>query len=466
MQALLTPERGRNGKLSNYVWQFVNRVATELAADPNYANKTIACFAYASYRFPPVGFDLADNVELMLAMPTRRLLSDAARDNVATLRQLWTDTVGGRRIHGWNYYNDSMVKRETFGVPMIHPRTIAADIREMAASYDTEFAEGLRYTPVAGEATYDESSLLHPGLNHLNFWVTARAYWNPELDIDAELDLYLTRFFGPAAGSMRLFHDAVESGPWQSWSPTLIQSMLQHLSNAEQEALGAGGGELFRQRVAMIRAESEVRLRQLLDVAKAGYVRTILLESAEDPATFGAPLEGSFRNGFAQYFLADSLAGDERDPLFTTRFGVARSDSYLYLWSQSDEPTAVAAHPAALGDDDLAILRGRLGSVRIRNHHRHALPARSESGRTPDRRHLVGRGGPPDGMELRSRGGSRCTSPNTCRATSPSGSPCRVSTQRRQVGAPPGRSTSGATCRRPRGLPHSAPLSRPGTRRS
>ncbi len=239
---------------------------------------------------------------------------------------------------------------------MIHPRTIAADIREMAASYDTEFAEGLRYTPVAGEATYDESSLLHPGLNHLNFWVTARAYWNPELDIDAELDLYLTRFFGPAASSMRLFHDAVESGPWQSWSPTLIQSMLQHLSDAEQEALGADGGEPFRQRVAMIRAESEVRLRQLLDVARAGYVRTILLECAEDPATFGAPLEGSFRNGFAQYFLADSLAGDERDPLFTTRFGVARSDSYLYLWSQSDEPAAVAAHPAALGDDDLAIL--------------------------------------------------------------------------------------------------------------
>ena len=52
--------------------------------------------------------------------------------------------------------------------------------------------------------------LINPGFFHLNLFVTAKALWNPDLDIEALLNDYYETYYGPAAPDMRLFWGRLE----------------------------------------------------------------------------------------------------------------------------------------------------------------------------------------------------------------------------------------------------------------
>ena len=82
----ITLDRGPSGLSSDYVWNFVVRVANELAK--THPDKKVFCGAYSSYRLPPLTIDkLPDNVLVQITngRPIREL-DDEVHESTAELR--------------------------------------------------------------------------------------------------------------------------------------------------------------------------------------------------------------------------------------------------------------------------------------------------------------------------------------------------------------------------------------------
>ena len=203
-QGLLTPDRGGLGEFSDYVWGFVNRVAQ--AVGESHPGKFVGATAYGKYTLPPTRLTrLAENVIVKFRQhrlghwsPEYRRIEDEAFRGFAQL--------GPARMYVAEYYNLRQRYPSLAGVPTLAPHLIAENIRShrdilagevvsIAADFANEDRTG-RYT--------------HTGLSHLNVYVTARALWDPEQDVDQLLDEYFELFYGPAKQPMSQFFALLE----------------------------------------------------------------------------------------------------------------------------------------------------------------------------------------------------------------------------------------------------------------
>src|SRR5208282_6710631 len=89
----------------------------------------------------------------------------------------------------------------------------------------------------------------------------ARLLWNPEEDVDALLDDFYARFFGPAAGPMKKYWDTIFTA-WQDtivteheyfvapaiYTPDVVEKLGTSLREAEAsiQQMGARDGHLSR----------------------------------------------------------------------------------------------------------------------------------------------------------------------------------------------------------------------------
>lgn len=99
----------------------------------------------------------------------------------------------------------------------------------------------------------------------LNFYVAAKLAWNPDLDVDALLDDYFEKFYGPAAEPMRAYFMTLEKAytdyngcisyglkraeaiASDIFTPAVMQELEQHVNAARQ----AADTDVIKQRVAM-----------------------------------------------------------------------------------------------------------------------------------------------------------------------------------------------------------------------
>jgi hypothetical protein len=99
----------------------------------------------------------------------------------------------------------------------------------------------------------------------LNYYVAAKLAWNADLDVDALLDDYFEKFYGPAADAIQAYFTALERAytdyngcisyglkraeaiAHDIFTPAVIQQLEQHL----RAALAAADTALIRQRVAL-----------------------------------------------------------------------------------------------------------------------------------------------------------------------------------------------------------------------
>jgi hypothetical protein len=99
----------------------------------------------------------------------------------------------------------------------------------------------------------------------LNFYVAAKLAWDPALDVDALLDDYFTKFYGPASGPMRDYfmtleraytdYDGCISYGLQAapriahdiFTPAIMEELEEHLTAAQAVA----EGDVIKQRVAL-----------------------------------------------------------------------------------------------------------------------------------------------------------------------------------------------------------------------
>lgn len=191
-------EMGARGKLSNHVWDFVNRVAREVGK--THPKKKIVCCAYGANTNPPSNLkQLEPNVEVVIVGGRRpRNSLPEQRGPIQTLRSGW-QKISTQPILVFENY--PFTARRTY-LPAFVAKTIGDSIN---ATKGTSRGEDIW---LSFPRVHDDPNI---GFNHFQVYFTARMWWGGrEADVEAMLDEYCRLFYGAAGPSMKAFFDYCE----------------------------------------------------------------------------------------------------------------------------------------------------------------------------------------------------------------------------------------------------------------
>jgi tetratricopeptide (TPR) repeat protein len=191
-----SPELGSRGMASNYVWDFVNRVAKEVRR--THPDKKISNCAYGIYTEPPSNIDkLEPNIQVIIVGGRRPTAED--RDDLRRLRAEWQK----KTDNPLEIFENYPFTGRGFYLPAYMPRTLGESINEtkgQSRGEDIWFTMDFRENAV--------------GYNHFLAYFTARMYWGgKDQDASALFDEYVQKFYGPAAPGMAEFFSYCE----QNW---------------------------------------------------------------------------------------------------------------------------------------------------------------------------------------------------------------------------------------------------------
>jgi len=182
-----------NGRHSDYVFQFVNEVAKIVGK--KHPGKRIVTLAYFTHGAPPQKVRLEPNVLVQYCFACQRLTYDRPtyEHEVALLKQ-WRAEYPVRTLYLWLYYCFPLMMAN-IGKFQAFPGFFAHSIGEQFDLFHR----------------YGYTGVYHCGYGQeVEAYVTYRLMDDPKLRVDALLDEYFTRLYGPAAGPLREFYETVE----------------------------------------------------------------------------------------------------------------------------------------------------------------------------------------------------------------------------------------------------------------
>jgi hypothetical protein len=351
-----TPDRGRGGVLSDYVWDYVNRVAKELHR--THPERKVSGLAYTSYTQPPAKIDaLSPNLALVLCQWRSGLVDHQAWTNALALRQEWLQKLPSREVYIYDYYLHSRPRYGFDHLPVYFPRLIARDLRSLKGISKGDMIEVYLHSDPK-QFTWDALAVMH-----LNIYVTAALWWRADADLDALLDEYYTLFYGPAAREMKAFIEYGEAHwPGMTQSAATIERTLALLAAAQ----AAAGDGVYGRRVGLA-AEYVRPMEQLRDrLLKA---RQNVPDARVLPRTMkGKPLDGNLEDDafwpktIRNYPMHDAVSGQStggrgRQP--SSSFQVFHGgDEALYFGVRCTEPDMTNLLVMASGNDDTNLWSG------------------------------------------------------------------------------------------------------------
>jgi hypothetical protein len=190
---------GARGKLSNHVWDFVNRVAKEVGK--THPKKKIVCCAYGANTNPPGNIDkLEPNVEVVIVGGRRpRNSLPEQREPIQKLRAGWIAKTARPILIFENY---PFTGRGTY-LPAFVARTIGESIN---ATKGVSRGEDIW---LSFPRTHNDPNI---GFDHFQVYITARMWWGGnKADVAAMLDEYCRLFYGPAGSKMKKFFKYCEA---------------------------------------------------------------------------------------------------------------------------------------------------------------------------------------------------------------------------------------------------------------
>jgi hypothetical protein len=198
---LWEPAAGGYGEASRVLGEFVAKLGREVKT--RWPDKTVIYLPYVNYTLAPEGVTFPDNVEVQLCgMPGLALYKEPAiwkifQDNIVTWHRLTH-----RRVQTWDY---SCWPLESTKSPYQYPHVVKA------------YYQANRNTLV-GTFINGTSEDAHWPRSHLSLYCWLKCLWNPDFDVDAAMDEFAVRIFGPAAAPMhelvRLQCDGWETSRW------------------------------------------------------------------------------------------------------------------------------------------------------------------------------------------------------------------------------------------------------------
>lgn len=257
-QSYLDPNDPHDGKFSNYVWTFVNKVAIEVAK--KYPDKYIGCFAYERYSLPPSRIEkLSPNVAVMITK-FRAMYPDPQR-KANTEKKIIAWSRKAATIYTWEYYCNPLFNPGWQGYPMFFTKILQDDLKFQKGISKGEFIEAESWLPEQYSTAPEKILMSYPGLDHLLLYINARLLWNPDLDLQALLSEYYKKFYGPAEAPMRGFWQLIEANwmkkgwqnsPTEVYDPATVNKLIDFIKDAQSKT---APGSDYRARVDLISSE-------------------------------------------------------------------------------------------------------------------------------------------------------------------------------------------------------------------
>ena len=233
-----SPERDSRGLASDYIWDFVNRVAREVRK--THPDRMVSNAAYGIYSLPPLKIDkLEPNVQVII-VGGRRPIRDTPeqQDEVRQLREGWMKKTDNPILVFENYpFTD-----RGWYLPSFVPHSLGEGIN---ATKGHSVGEDIWLTV---RPDFDKVGI---GFNHFMVYFTAMMYWGgKDQDVDAMFREYCRLFYGPAENEMRAFFEYCEAH-WQDMEKDKVQAdaALGLFSIAQKKATP---GTVYAARLALI----------------------------------------------------------------------------------------------------------------------------------------------------------------------------------------------------------------------
>jgi hypothetical protein len=233
-QKLFDKAGGDLASASRIMTTFVTKLATEVKN--RYSGKTVIFLAYMNYTRAPAGGKLPDNVQMQICgMPGIAQYKEPA---ILAADQANIDSwiaATGQKMQDWHY---SCWPADRVMAPFAYPHVLKAFYQANRNKTVGTFING-------GEP--DEWPRFH-----LSLYTWLKVLWNPDFDVDAFVDEYCRRMYGPAAGTVRqivqLQMDGWEKSRWPegrlapksiytvSYPKATVEQIRKLLAQAKTEA--------------------------------------------------------------------------------------------------------------------------------------------------------------------------------------------------------------------------------------
>jgi hypothetical protein len=197
-----TPGRGSRGRASDYVWDFVNRVAREVRK--THPDRKIINCAYGIYSLPPLEIEKLEPNVVVSIVGARRPVNNlpAEIEEARQLRESWLPKTHNPII---NFENYPFTDRGWY-LPAFTPHAMGSGINALkGVSQGEDVWLSIRQD-------FEKTGM---GLNHFLVYFTQSMYWGGrERDIEPLFAEYCSLFYGPSGAAMRAFFDYCEAH-WQ-----------------------------------------------------------------------------------------------------------------------------------------------------------------------------------------------------------------------------------------------------------
>ena len=340
-------ERDNLGLLSDYVWDFVNRVAKEVRK--THPDKKILNCAYGTYALPPLKIaKLEPNV--LVAIVGGRAPRYNKPEQQAEFRQRREAWVAKTDNPILVFENFPFTDRGWY-LPVFTPHSLGESVNA---------TKGISQGEDISMTIRPDFTKVGAGLNHFLIYFTARSYWGgPQLDVDAMFREYCHLFYGPAENEMHTFFTYCEAN-WQEMEKekAKVDAALAHFAAAQAKADAAS---VYGKRIALIDDFlKDLRSKSTQLGRQRGPVPNFRL--ARDAA--GIVIDGKLDDDFWQKYPAPFI-GSLRElqtggkPTFGTTFKAAwGTDGSLYLAIRCEERRGEKLNITATKKDDAALWYG------------------------------------------------------------------------------------------------------------
>jgi hypothetical protein len=344
-----SPERNERGLLSDHVWDFVNRVAKEIAKTHPRA-KVLNC-AYGVYTLPPLKIEkLEPNVQVCIVGGRRPINKGGVKGEGESapdaLRAAWLKKTDNPLL---NFENYPFTDRGWY-LPSFAAHAIGDSVN---ATKGVSAGEDIWLSVTQDFATNGI------GFNHFLVYFTARMYWGgKDADVDAMLREYCRLFYGPAEQEMLAFFNYCEAN-WNVMEEDKAKAdealaLFEH-AKAKADAVGVYG-----KRIALIDDYLKgLRMKTVQLGQKRGPVPKVRLVGDAHDIVIDGKLD-------EEYWQTCPVAATGRfrelqtgrTPTFGTSFKAGWQGSNLYFAIRCDEHPGEKPVSASTRDDDQAIWHG------------------------------------------------------------------------------------------------------------
>jgi hypothetical protein len=279
---LWDPKGGMYGSASRIVGQFTADLGR--AVKKRWPDKTVLYLPYLNYTLAPEGVEFPDNVEVQLCgMPG---LAQYKEPEIARTEQenidRWVKATG-HQIQGWHY---SCWPEDRTKAVYLFPHTVRDFYRANREKTLGTFINGTRD---------------HWPRQHLSLYCWLKLLWNPDFTVDAAIDEYCRRMYGPAAATMRELTRLQCDGWEKSRSPGGRMSakaihevsfprktVLRMKELLEQAQRQASGDEVIRKRLAYYAEPFTEFFQESREYHEGGGLRPMVIQKlGENPVIDG-----------------------------------------------------------------------------------------------------------------------------------------------------------------------------------